>query len=205
MSGRTAVLFDLDGTLLRVAEYGQVVARAFEDRLGQSDPAWTDHYGERFFAHFDALTPDPYRRAMADTVAEFDLDADPVALADALVARECEASTVPDGVRGTLGALDGRVRLGVLTNGVPAVQRAKLDHNDLLEHFDAVVTSYEAGAHKPDSAAFDAARGTLPADRYVMVGDDEPGDVEGARAAGFEAVHVVDGFPTADRVLAGDR
>ncbi len=204
MSNRTAVCFDLDGTLLRVAEYGRVVARAFEDRLDRAAPAWADHYGERFFAHFDALAPDPYRRAMADTVAEFDLDADPAVLADALVARECEAATVPDGVRGTLATLASESRLGVLTNGVPAVQRAKLDHNDLLEPFDAVVTSYEAGAHKPAPAAFDAARGALPADRYVMVGDDELGDVEGARAAGFEAVHVVDGFPTADRVLAGD-
>ncbi|WP_254536121.1 HAD family hydrolase [Halomarina litorea] len=205
MSERTAVCFDLDGTLLRLPDYESVLTGAFEDRLGRSEARWVDRYGERFFSHFEALAPDPYRRAMADVCAAFDLDADPSALAEALVARECREATVPSGVRETLDALADGARLGVVTNGVTAVQRAKLAHTGLLDPFGTVVTSYDAGAHKPDPAPFDAAREALPADRYVMVGDDAAADVEGARAAGFEAVHVEGAVPGPTRILAGDR
>jgi len=41
---------------------------------------------------------------------------------------------------------------------------------------------------------FDLARERLSADRHVMVGDDREADVEGARAAGFEAIHAPDGI-----------
>ena len=49
--------------------------------------------------------------------------------------------------------------------------------------FDAVVASYDVGAHKPESAPFDRLRERVAADEYVLVGDSE--DVAGARAAGF--------------------
>ena len=79
----------------------------------------------------------------------------------------------------------------------------ELEHRDLLDPFDAVVASWEAGAHKPDRAPFDLARERLVADRHAMVGDDREADVEGARAAGFEAVHAPDGIVAARGDLPG--
>ena len=57
---------------------------------------------------------------------------------------------------------------------------------------DAVVTSAEAGARKPDPAIFDAVG--RPIERHV--GDSEHEDVAGARAAGIEPVLIRrDGAP----------
>ena len=57
--------------------------------------------------------------------------------------------------------------------------------------FDAVVVSYEVGAHKPDPAAFGVAEKRLPADDCAMVGDSDA-DVDGADRAGW-AAHRYDG------------
>jgi putative hydrolase of the HAD superfamily len=97
---------------------------------------------------------------------------------------------IPAGIESLLAVLDARYRLGVLTNGVREWQLAKLDGHGLADTFDAVVASYEAGAHKPDRAAYDLARERLPADAYVMIGDDLETDVIGAREAGFGAIHL---------------
>jgi putative hydrolase of the HAD superfamily len=131
-----------------------------------------------------------------DPAVRFDLDGTLVHLDrpyDAVL-REVEyvSTEVPGGTRETLSAIDAP--LGVLTNGLPAWLRGKLAHRDLLSPFEAVVASYEAGAHEPDRAPFDLARERLPADRHVLVGDDREADVEGAHAAGFEAVHAPDGI-----------
>jgi putative hydrolase of the HAD superfamily len=64
---------------------------------------------------------------------------------------------------------------------------------------DAVVTSAELGAAKPQAAIFAAAlqaAGHVPAAAALHVGDDEEADVAGARAAGIAAVLVCrDGGP----------
>ena len=70
-------------------------------------------------------------------------------------------------------------------------QRAKLAASGLERFFDAVVVSYEVGAHKPDPAAFGVAEERLPADDYAMVGDSDA-DVDGADRAGWVA-HRYDG------------
>jgi putative hydrolase of the HAD superfamily len=55
---------------------------------------------------------------------------------------------------------------------------------------DAVVTSAEAGARKPDPGIFEAALAAVqcPPERAIFVGDSVEIDVEGGRAAGIRAV-----------------
>ena len=196
-----AVLFDLDGTLLRFDDYGAVVEGAFRAECDRCEEAWAADFGERFSEAFDALEPNPYRRASADTCERFDLDADPAALAAAVVDRECDLSTVPAGVRETLADLaDAGHPLAVCSNGVRRVQRAKLAANDLLAPFAVVLTSYDVGAHKPDPAIFEAARDRVGASECVMVGDSDD-DVEGARAAGMATLRVGEAFPSAETIL----
>jgi putative hydrolase of the HAD superfamily len=57
------------------------------------------------------------------------------------------------------------------------------------DRFDAVVGSADVGLCKPDPAAFTAAIEPLgiPAERCLMI-DDRPENVEGARAAGLQAL-----------------
>ncbi|MEF8841864.1 MAG: HAD family hydrolase [Haloarculaceae archaeon] len=195
-----AVWFDLDGTLLHLDHpYDAVLREAFGRHL--EGPALDRAVGAYdFLDRFRAVEPEPYRTAMAGVVEAAEAgvggttvaDLDPLALVDALREVEYAATEVPEGTRGTLAGIDAPV--GVLTNGLPGWQRGKLAHHDLLSPFAAAVASYEAGAHKPGQAPFDLARERLAADRHVMVGDDREADVEGARAAGFEAIHAPDGI-----------
>lgn len=193
MTGKDlAVWFDLDGTLLHLDRpYGTVLCEAFGRHFeGTALERAVEAYD--FLDRFRAVEPEPYRAAMSVAARAGGGDVDPSTLVDALREAEYAATVVPEGTRETLSAIDAP--LGVLTNGLPAWQRGKLAHRDLLSPFEAVVASYEAGAHKPDRAPFDLARERLSADGHVLVGDDREADVEGAHAAGFEAVHAPDGI-----------
>lgn len=201
------ICFDLDGTLVDFDRpYADIVADVLETHLGESSPELIDTYDGAFFEAFGALEPNPYRRGMAAVLdaAESEASADPAAMVETLSEREYAAVTVDDAARRSLAGLAEDATLGVITNGTPDWQRGKLVHAGLDDVFDvadpgevasgddpedAVVTSYEAGAHKPDSAPFELARERLPAEEYVMIGDDYEADVQGSRAAGFVPVH----------------
>lgn len=186
----TAIFFDLDGTLLQYTEqYPAIVTAAFEDVVGRAEQEWGQAYSEAFLEHFEAFTADPYERAMADVCTQFGVEADPAALAEALAEQERAATTASEDAKTCLTQLAKSDRLGVLTDGLPDWQGAKLDHHDLARYFETVVTSYEAGAHKPASDPFDLARERIDADEYVLVGDDYEADVEGARENGFVPIH----------------
>jgi len=184
-----AVFFDLDGTLLEFTRgYGELLADAFRAVEGEVRPEWVERYDEAFFEVLEDCGPEPYRRGFAAAGA----DAEPETLVAALREAEIEATRPPEEARSTLEDLGEQYSLGVLTNGTPEWQTDKLRAHGLESHFDAVVTSYDAGAHKPDAAVFRLAEERLPAERYAMVGDDPAADVQGARNAGWTA-HEYDG------------
>jgi len=186
----TAVWFDLDGTLVELQRpYGQLLEETFETRLGYASDQLVDRYSERFFEALAATEPDPYLRGMEAAVDGLDDAPAPGRLVAELIERELAATALVDGVEPALYALSGHP-LGVLTNGVPDLQWAKLERHGIDDRFDAVVASNEIGAIKPDPEMFATARDRIDADRHVMVGDDREADVEGAREAGFDAVHL---------------
>lgn len=88
------------------------------------------------------------------------------------------------------------IRLGLLTNGPPDIQRQKLEHSGLAGAFDAIAISGEAGAGKPDRVAFTRVQRALGADEpLLMVGDSWGRDVRGGLSAGWPAVWVSHGRP----------
>ena len=98
------------------------------------------------------------------------------------------------GVRDALDDLHTQVPLGLISDGDPGIQQAKLDALDLGQFFTSVVWSDKNGrAHrKPDPLPFRAALaelGVQPADT-VYVGDRPAKDDAGAAAAGLRSIRV---------------
>lgn len=96
------------------------------------------------------------------------------------------------GVADLLRTLRGRARLGVVTNGMPELQRYKASAAGLDGLVDTIVVSGEMGCVKPDPRVFLAALDRLGVDpaNAVMVGDNLARDVEGAAALGMRTVWV---------------
>jgi putative hydrolase of the HAD superfamily len=96
-------------------------------------------------------------------------------------------------VPGVLAALRDRGVARVVVSNWDVSLHDVLERTELRPLLDAVVTSAEFGAAKPDPAIFahalELAGGVAPADA-VHAGDDVAADVEGARAAGIAPVFV---------------
>jgi HAD superfamily hydrolase (TIGR01509 family) len=95
-----------------------------------------------------------------------------------------------DGALEVVTLLRRQARIAVVTNNTLAEQTEKLATFGLAPLVDALVTSEEIGAAKPDRRIFAAAlaRVDCAANEAVMVGDSWVHDVAGARAAGIAAV-----------------
>lgn len=175
-----AIFFDLDGTLLHFTrDYRDVLTDAMQTVAGDVPDDWIDTYNTVFFDILMECGPDPYRRAFA-TVGD-----NPDELVDALREHEVAACQPPDDAQTDLARLADQYKLGVLTNGVREWQKHKLEAYGLETYFDAVVTAYDADAHKPDPEPFRLAEKRLSADSYAMVGDDDA-DIAGAQNVGWE-------------------
>jgi len=95
-------------------------------------------------------------------------------------------------VRGTLDALHERgVKLGIVSNWDERL-RPLLDRLKLASWFSAIVISIEVGVPKPSRIIFDRAAALLgiAPGSILHIGDSLKEDVAGARAAGFQAMHL---------------
>lgn len=186
-----AVFFDLDGTLVELPDdFAALFESALRECGVSADDDHHDFYLDAFFDYLGECHPEPYRMAMADLRAEFDLEPSARALAETYTEREAAGTGLRPGVREVLDALDSTdSALGVLTNGAARCQQRKLEHHGIADHFDAVVISGEVGAGKPDLQVFAAARDAIPADEYVFVADGLERDVLPAQEAGFTGIH----------------
>ncbi|HVC27487.1 MAG TPA: HAD-IA family hydrolase [Nitrososphaerales archaeon] len=90
-----------------------------------------------------------------------------------------------------------RVRLGLLTDGRPQVQRAKISALSIAGYFNAIVLSDECGRNrrKPDALPYRNVLRSLGIgpDECVFVGDNPRKDFIGARKLGIRTVRVLTG------------
>jgi putative hydrolase of the HAD superfamily len=98
------------------------------------------------------------------------------------------------GVPSAIEALRSRIPIGLVTDGDPGVQRAKLSALGLGLEFDVIVFSDELGRRyrKPDPAPVRLALeqlGVIP-ERAILIGDRPGKDVAAARALGLRAIRV---------------
>jgi len=101
---------------------------------------------------------------------------------------------LPDVSKHVLASLRPDWKLGVLTNGVAAVQARKVRALGIEPLVDAVVYAVQhgGGLGKPEAAPFQAILARLGADpsQTVFVGDDEWCDIGGARRMGMRTVRL---------------
>ena len=179
-----ALCFALDGVLVqRTRSDAEILRDVFAAHDIEPADELLATARDSFRRAFEGLEPGPYRQSMAAVVDATGSGAAPDDLVATLREETYAATTVPAAARESLAGLAEENALAVITNGPREWQVGKLESHGLGESFDAVVASYDAGAHTPDAAPFDRLRERLPADAYVMVGDSD--DVKGARAAGF--------------------
>lgn len=187
-----AVVFDLDDTLYRIRRFtiaGYAATSAvIAERTGRSR-------GEIF-----CWLQGNYRRGRAATAYQ-----------DLCLAHGLPAGTAAEWLarhrahrrrlrlpRASVAALEQLRRfgwrIGVLTNGLPAIQRAKVDALDLAPRVDAIVYADElVEGGKPHASVFARMLAHLgvPPELAVMVGDHPVNDVAGGRQAGMRTIRVV--------------
>ncbi|REE62396.1 putative hydrolase of the HAD superfamily [Streptomyces sp. 3212.3] len=188
------VLFDLDNTLI-------------DRREGLADWARGFTWSRRLPAEAESVICERLRERAypADFVhlrVVLGLDDDPGDLWREYVEGVARSVRCFPGVREGLGALRGAGwSLGIATNGVGDIQRAKLTATGLASFFNGIAVSEEVGARKPAYEHFEAAAELCGARLGAggwMVGDGPETDMEGGRVAGLRTAWVANGRRWAD-------
>ena len=229
MSLPGVVLLDLDDTILddtgaRDRCWQTVCAEAAERRPGLDATVLLREIGTvRAWFWSDPDRHREWRQRMRDAWAQIAADAlarvgvDDPTLASWIGERHSElredAICFLPGAIETLARLrEGGARLGLITNGGPEGQRAKIERFDLAGHFEYIGIEGEVGFGKPHRVAYETALaqlGVSPKDCW-MVGDNLEWDVAGAQAVGIHGIWLdrhSRGLPpesaiTPDRVIA---
>lgn len=113
-----------------------------------------------------------------------------------------EANPWCPGGEEALKSLAANYRLGMVTNGIPDVQRTKINATGIEKYFDAIVVSGELAIGKPRPEIYQHALDLLGAskDETIMVGDSFARDVQGSQAFGLRGVWISMGRPKPEGV-----
>lgn len=95
-----------------------------------------------------------------------------------------------------------RYRVGMISNALPNLEEILRERHGIFHLFDLVVNSSRVGLAKPDVRIYRLAARQLgvPPAACVHI-DDLWENVEGARAAGFQAIHYNGDYPALEREL----
>lgn len=90
----------------------------------------------------------------------------------------------------TLGYLQQKYELHIITNGFNESQAKKMASSGLTSYFRLIITSETMGHRKPDKRIFEYAVDKLgsSAEACLMIGDNPDSDILGARNAGIDQV-----------------
>jgi putative hydrolase of the HAD superfamily len=101
--------------------------------------------------------------------------------------RDAAIAPLPGAIEALHRLRDLEVRLGLITNGASAGQRAKIERFALGAHFDYIGIEEEVGFGKPHADAYRRALASLEVkpEETWMVGDTLEWDVAGAQAVGI--------------------
>ena len=193
-----AVLLDCLGTMLKLDSPGPRLrrglgARGIEVSARAADAALRAEIAYYLEHHLEGSDPAGLRRlrtACARVMADrLGLGRDLLPAVREAMLEALRFEPYPDAPPALADLREAGLRLVVVSNWDCSLGRTLADAG-VRPLVDAVVTSAEAGAAKPDPAVFGAALRVAgcEAERAVCVGDSLEKDVAGARAAGVDAI-----------------
>ena len=195
-----AVIFDFDGTMadfentdteclkLILKQTGaEIIADSFVTRA-------IDHimcfHGLVDSDEIDPLTLHLYR--LSNTFRDFNIPWDD-SYVDTYKELLLERTIPYPGIEQILKTLSGKVKLGILTNAYdPVLQMKRIRATGLADYFNTIQISGEQKYSKPDPRAFNLIADNLGVDsgKCIFIGDSKKYDIEGACAAGMQAIHM---------------
>ncbi|WP_367989681.1 pyrimidine 5'-nucleotidase [Vibrio sp. NTOU-M3] len=93
------------------------------------------------------------------------------------------------GAKELITSLQGKAKLGIITNGFTELQAIRLERTGMSDYFEHVIISEEVGIAKPDTGIFTHAlnaMGNPCKSRVLMVGDNQHSDILGGINFGIE-------------------
>jgi putative hydrolase of the HAD superfamily len=186
-----ALLFDLDETLL---DRGASLARFIEDHCSRLRPHPAAPF-ERWVSRFIELDQqgcadkhDVYRALLDEFAIKGATAAEMVADFRPRFGSSCRLCA--DAVDVLRGLRRRGFGLGVVTNGSPQMQRAKVEETGLARWVDTLLISEEEGVKKPDPQIFFRAADRLGvhAPECAFIGDNPVTDICGAHQVGMHTV-----------------
>ncbi|MEM9928229.1 MAG: YjjG family noncanonical pyrimidine nucleotidase [Bacteroidota bacterium] len=191
------LLFDADNTLW---DFSAAEAAALERTLRERDIAWSDEVlGQYRIINHQAwsdyeqgLLPKEQLRTIRfrRLLEHYRLTHPAEALSFDYRTYLSESTHMLPGARELLEQLQGKYRMGLVTNGLKEVQRPRLANTGLGEYFEFVVISDEIGVAKPHAGFWDVAYEQMEAvakEQVLVIGDNPNADVRGALDYGFKA------------------
>ena len=108
-----------------------------------------------------------------------------------------QLSEMYDGIRDMIGRLQKKYTLGIITNGLKEVQRARFERLEFLYPFEIFIVSDEIGHTKPSKEYFDIAvysvNNNIVKEEILVVGDNLMSDILGANNYGLQSCWVSQG------------
>jgi 2-haloacid dehalogenase len=188
--------FDADGTLF---DYNRAEATAlqktFELMSLQFEVGYLDIYREINGGLWQALEkqeikPDVLRVRRFELLLEaLQLSGVPDQLSTAYVEQLALCAELMDGAYEVLQTLHNTSRIAIVTNGLQAVQRSRLENSTIRGFISELIISEEVGAAKPGPAFFDAAferTGHPPKSDVLIIGDSLTSDMQGGVDYGID-------------------
>ncbi len=191
------ILFDADGTLF---DYEKTEEWALEESFREAGlvyephrhlPAYRD-INRRLWEDFergDIAASELRIRRFRDLFIHAEIDADPAPLARLYVANLAKTAFLFDEAVPLLESLRPRFKLGIVTNGLKEVQRARFARTPVERYMDCIVVSDEIGVQKPEPGIFAyalRAAGHEDKSTTLVVGDSLTSDIQGGIAFGID-------------------
>ena len=196
----SAILFDLDGTLVDHESAARAGVEQWSTELGLPAgqwPRWAE-IERRWFTRFERRQISHLGQRI-ERAREF-LNSPDLTEDEALLLYERYLDlyrenwrAYPDALPALQAALDTGAAVGILTNGENSMQTDKLARTGLLLDDLVVLAATDLQAAKPQPEAYHASlrRLRVQAAEAVLIGDNWANDVDGARRVGMSGVYLL--------------